>query len=171
MSKHHEIGRTPRVSARQYITTGISGAALVGVGVLLATDPGAPTEATPEVQLASFGSLLAPQPLTPSTTTPWWWLGGGGTDNGGGGLFGASIVPTALVAEIGGGTGFNIFSPIGQGGWLIGNGVDAQAGCVGAACNGGNAGSCSVLAVPVSTAATVGPAGCSSAPAASAAKA
>jgi hypothetical protein len=59
---------------------------------------------------------------------------GGGNDTGGG-LFGASIAPNALIAEVGGGgAGFNIFNPFGPGGWLIGNGLDAQAGCVGAAC-------------------------------------
>jgi hypothetical protein len=78
MSKHREIGRTPRTSARQYMATGISGAALIGVGVLLAAHPGTPTDAAPEVQLASFGSAFAPPPLSPSTTTPS-WLNGGGT--------------------------------------------------------------------------------------------
>jgi hypothetical protein len=111
---------------------------LIGVGVLMAIDPGPPTSARPEVQLTSFASLLAPPPLTPSTTTPWWL--GGGNDTGGG-LFGASIAPNALIAEVGGGgAGFNIFNPFGPGGWLIGNGLDAQAGCVGAACPCGSGG-------------------------------
>jgi hypothetical protein len=118
-----KLGRTPRVSARQYMTTGVSGAALIGVGVLLSAHPGAPTESTRAVQLASFGSLWAPPPLSPSTTTPRWSI-----DGGGGGLFGDSITPNsftpnALVAEVGGGAGFNIFNPIGPGGWLIGDGA------------------------------------------------
>jgi hypothetical protein len=132
---------------------------LIGVGVLMAIDPGPPTSARPEVQLTSFASLLAPPTLTPSTTTPWWL--GGGNDTGGG-LFGASIAPNALIAEVGGGgAGFNIFNPIGPGGWLIGDGVDAQA----------TPDCCSAAAAPVSTAATAAPAGCSSAPAVPAAKA
>jgi hypothetical protein len=46
MSQHRKTGRTARVSARQYVTTGVGGAAVVGVGVLLAAPPGAVVPST-----------------------------------------------------------------------------------------------------------------------------
>ena len=92
------------------MATGVSGAALIGVGVLLAAHPGTPTEAAPEVQLASFGSALAPPPLSPFTTTPW-WLTGGGNDGASSRLFETGITPNALAAAVRGGAGFNVFNP------------------------------------------------------------
>jgi hypothetical protein len=143
MSKHAKARRTTRTSARDYVATGVGGAALVGVGLLLATSPDEPepTPANPAVQLTSFGSVLTPPPLSPATD--YWWLGDGGS-----GLVGTSMnfTPTALAAAVNDVTvfndfaAFNIFNPIGPGGWLIGDGLDAQVGCVGNACNGGNAG-------------------------------
>src|SRR5690349_1180280 len=129
MSGRSKIRRTPRMSARQYVATGVGGAAMVGVGVLLAAPPGAPAP-TPAVQLASFGSPLDPAPLAPATD---WWL-----DENGGAVVGAGFNPTpnALAAAISGIS----FPSLPILGIFIGDGADAQPGCVGAACNGGNAG-------------------------------
>ena len=63
MSKHRKTeSRAPRMSARQYVTTGVGGAAMFGVGLLLATPPGAPAPFTADVQLASTERML---PLAP----------------------------------------------------------------------------------------------------------
>ncbi len=59
----------------------------------------------------------------------------GGSELFGGGdgsLFGAGVAATADA--------FAPFNAIGPGGWLIGNGADAKAGCVGDDCNGGDGG-------------------------------
>src|SRR5689334_3917325 len=97
MSKHRKTIHSPRMSARQYVATTVGGAAMVGVGILLASPPGAsgPVTASPEVQLASFGSTLAPVPL--DAADPAWWL------NEGGDLFGAgAATPNALAAALSG---------------------------------------------------------------------
>ena len=124
VAKHKKNNRKDRISARECVGTGLGGAALFGIGMLLATPSGAPapTVAAPAVQLTSVDSLLAPAPLSPEQ----WWLRDG--DN----LIGAAAVNSA--------GGFNLFKPIGTGGWFYGNGVSAVAGCQGDACNGGNAG-------------------------------
>ena len=111
MSKQREIfAKTPRLSARDYVTMGVGGAAMVGVGLLLATPPAAPAPSAtaPAVRLASTDS---PLPLAPQD--PWWLLDG---DNS---LVGSAGSPTtnALTAAS---TGLNILTPIGPGGWLIG---------------------------------------------------
>jgi len=62
MSQHRNAGRTPRMSARQYMTTAFGGAAMLGVGVLLASSPGAPAPTTAAVELASTD---LPLPLGP----------------------------------------------------------------------------------------------------------
>src|SRR5262245_32473689 len=102
-----------------------AGAPDVGVGT-----PGSPAPATaPAVALASFDSVLGPKPLAPGTEP--WWLDEGGH------LIGpaASAAPTRLLIA-----GIDILTPIGPGGWLIGDGLDALPDCTGSACNGGNAG-------------------------------
>ena len=114
MSKHRDTRRAaPHVTPRQYITTGLGGAAMLGVGVLLAAPPGAPapTTATPAVRLASFDSVLAPAPLAPSSCA--FGLADCGSTE--------SLVGPALAIE-----NANIlpFGPsflniIGPGGWLI----------------------------------------------------
>src|SRR5262245_1883433 len=129
MSKHRKTKRTPRTSA--YVTTGVGGAAMLGVGVLLTTAPGAPAPptASPDVQLASFDSLLAPAPQ--DTTTEPWWL-----DEDGRGAVGASVNTTFTTVTING-ISFPSLPIIG---FFIGDGADAQPNCTGDECNGGNAG-------------------------------
>ncbi len=112
MSEFRNIRRSGRMSVRAYLAAGVGGAAIVSAGVsALAAPPGAPTAATADVQLASTGSDL-------------WWLEDGDGDGIGSAM---ALTPNALT---GGGPLFG----------LIGNGVDAQPGCVGDACNGGNGG-------------------------------
>ena len=51
MSEHRKTrSHAPRMAARQYVTTGVTGAAMVGIGVLLAAPPGAPAPTTAEVE-------------------------------------------------------------------------------------------------------------------------
>ncbi|WP_179474151.1 hypothetical protein [Mycolicibacterium vinylchloridicum] len=130
MSKHRKTQRTPRISARRFAATGVGGAAVVGVAVLLAVPPGGPTHtvAARDVQLTSFGSPLTPPPLAPTTN---WWLYEPGS-----GLVGAGVNPTAAMARISSAAIPSL--PII--GFFIGDGADALPGCVGSACNGGNAG-------------------------------
>ncbi|MGH3677951.1 MAG: hypothetical protein ACRDU5_19900, partial [Mycobacterium sp.] len=102
---------------------------MVGIGVLLASAPGASAPTTAGVQLASTESAL---PLSPADP---WWLGGEG------GLIGpaGSPMPTALAAAV---EQFELPPIIGPGGWLIGDGFDAleiDPDCT-ANCNGGNGG-------------------------------
>ena len=96
MSKQREIfAKTPRLSARDYVTMGVGGAAMVGVGLLLATPPAAPAPSAtaPAVRLASTDS---PLPLAPQD--PWWLLDG---DNS---LVGSAGSPTTNA-----GRGYEVF--------------------------------------------------------------
>ncbi len=78
MSKHREIGRTPRTSARQYMATGVSGVALIGVGVPTGCSSRYANRRRP-IGAADVLRLGVRSPtVVPSTTTPW-WLNGGGT--------------------------------------------------------------------------------------------
>src|SRR5262245_16073046 len=127
MSKHRKTNsRTPRTSARTYVTTGVGGAAMVGVGAFLASPPGAPppVTASPAVHLGSFDSLLAP--ASPATDDLWWWPDGGGD------LIGSSFATPTLNLisfDIGNSCGLicdgadgTAASPNGQnGGLLFGN--------------------------------------------------
>ena len=61
--------KTARPSARQYLAAGVTGSAMVGIGVLLACPPGAPSPTTADIQLATWGT---PLPLTPVEDE--WWL-------------------------------------------------------------------------------------------------
>src|SRR5690349_20006258 len=108
--------RAPRMSARQYVATGVTGAAMVGIGVLLAAPPGAPTPATMDVKLVNTESALPQSP-----PDPFWLLdGNGGTPTSSG-----TPTPSALAAALGGG----LRPIVGPGGWLIGDGLDADPGC------------------------------------------
>ena len=98
---------------------------MVGLGVLLAYPPGAPAPTTRDVQLTSTGFAF---PLAPSD--PLGWLG----DGNGSDLFGLSgfttptltaLTPTALLQPI-----------VGPGGWLIGDGLDADPATCTAPCKG-----------------------------------
>src|SRR6185503_11720576 len=116
----------PRMSAREYVATGVTGAAMVGIGLLLAAPPGAPAPVIADVQLVNTERML---PLGPQDCL----LTAEGC--GGGGLFGSGgsvmATPTALAAAI-----QNPFPPLfGPGGFLIGDGLDAAADCEGDACN------------------------------------
>ena len=108
MSTHGKCG--PRTSARQYLATGIGGAALVGIGVLLASPPGTPTPlktmtvAAGDVQLVNGEDCVA---------------GEAGCDAGFGS---AGADPLALQLPA-----LAIRPIIGPGGWLIGDGLDALA--------------------------------------------
>ena len=105
---------------------------MVGIGVLLAAPPGAPAPTIPAIQLASTGSAL---PLSPATDDELWWLGDGGSLFGSSGF--ATPTPTALAAA----SLFPGLPPIiGPGGWLIGDGLDADPLTCTAPCDGGNGG-------------------------------
>ncbi len=134
MSKNSKTKRTPQVSARQFVATGVGGAAMIGVGLLLASPPGTPPPAasTAAVQLASFDSLLAPPPLSPASANDWWLT----EDSSLVGPGASAPTPTALAAAISGIS----FPSLPILGIFIGDGADAPANCTGAACNGGNAG-------------------------------
>jgi len=134
MSKHRKIESTARRSAAKYVTTGVGGAAMVAAGMSLTLTPEKPAARPPAVQLVAFESLfggsLDPAPVATAITNY-------------GSLFGTDLpdfTPAALAAASTNSVGFNVFHPVGKGGWLIGNGIDAPAGCTGAQCNGGNAG-------------------------------
>ena len=131
MSQHRNAGRTPRMSARQYMTTAFGGAAILGVGVLLASSPGAPAPTTAAVELASTD---LPLPLGPQE--PWWLFDSANP------LIGSAASPTTnALAAVSRDVGTSKLRPIiGPGGWLIGDGLDAPADCTGDACNGGNGG-------------------------------
>ena len=103
---------------------------MVGVGVLLASPPAMPAQ-SPAAPAGRLLSTESPLPLAPQD--PWWLLDGGNA------LIGSAGSPTtnALAAAS---SGFNILTPIGPGGWLIGDGLDAADDCTGTACNGGNGG-------------------------------
>ncbi|TFV61171.1 hypothetical protein E4P42_03100, partial [Mycobacterium sp. PS03-16] len=138
MSRHRKSRRQARISARQCVTAGVGGAAMVGVGLFVASPQTPAGAATHAVELTSFGSTMAPAPTAPE----WWWLenqSNGRSLIGAGSDLNADALAIALPGQLGSDP-FSIFRPIGPGGWLIGNGIDAQAGCTGDACNGGNAG-------------------------------
>ena len=116
--------RAPGMSARQYVTTGVTGAAMFGIGVLLAAPPGAPAPTIAEVKLASTESMFPLSPLDECLLTTEGCGPGGAT-------------PTALALDVG---TLQTFSLIGPGGFLFGDGLDAVEGCEGTACNGGNGG-------------------------------
>src|SRR4051794_36459238 len=133
MSKHQKIERTARMSAAKMATTGVGGAAMVAAGLSLAVPPDKPAQSTPTIQLAAFGSLFGGSfdqaPISTAITNY-------------GSLFGTDLpdfTPAALATESTNAVGFNLFHPIGKGGWLIGNGIDAPANCTNN-CNGGDAG-------------------------------
>ena len=119
MAKHRKTKtRARRQQARQYVTTGVGGAAMFGVGVLLATAPDAPPAGTPapEVTLVSFESVLPPQ--SPAANDVWW------LEEDGNGLTGNGLIGSAAGATIEGFTifGYDPFVPFGPGGWLLGDG-------------------------------------------------
>jgi hypothetical protein len=129
-----------------YLTAGV---ALAGAGLLRATPPSTPSPApVPAVRLASVDAMLVPlsPPCSLGAT-----IGCSTTDT----LFGTSFVgpsPNALLDAAGGGSGAGnppadpVFALIGLAGQIpilnifIANGANAPLDCMGAACNGGNAG-------------------------------
>src|SRR6478735_6602485 len=120
------------MSGCQYVTTGVTGAAMVGLGVLLAVPPGTPAPTTAEVQLTSTESMF---PLAPLDCAP---AQAGCVDAVGD----DSPAPTALGASLGVETSAIFFGAIGSGGWLIGDGLDAlvlNPDCL-SECRGGNGG-------------------------------
>lgn len=117
---------------------------MVGIGVLVASLPYTPLPHTPlphtpqpvaaEVRLASTEFALSP-----ATDDLFWLFDGDGAQVFGAAGFTTAATPTpnALAAVTGG----NLFRPIiGPGGWLIGDGLDADPDCEAGtdACNGGN---------------------------------
>ena len=127
MSKHSKPrSRTPGMAARQYVSAGVTAAAMVGTGVLLATAPGAPAPTTAEVKLASTEIPLGPLDclFDPASC---------------GGLIGSAGSPTPTVLAAASPTAFAIFGP---GGFLFGDGLDAleiDPTCT-SLCRGGNGG-------------------------------
>ena len=132
MSKHR-IERTARMSAAKYVTTGVGGAAMVAAGLSLAITPDKPSPSTHTVQLAAFDSLFGGS-FDPSSVAT--------TITNTGSLFGTDLpdfTPAALADASTNAVGFNVFHPIGYGGWLIGNGINASSTCT-TDCRGGDAG-------------------------------
>ncbi|MCV7152245.1 hypothetical protein H7I57_13390, partial [Mycobacterium pyrenivorans] len=111
-------------TANRWLAAGMSGAAVVGFGLLLAAQSDAPTATVRAVELASFDSLLTPNaPVSEEL----WWLSDGDSSRD---RVGAANSPQVRAAV----------PMMGDGGWLIGDGVDASADCTGSACNGRNGG-------------------------------
>ncbi|MET0900021.1 MAG: hypothetical protein ABWY45_19090, partial [Mycobacterium sp.] len=107
-------------SMQKYLSTGLAGAAMVGIGALVLATPDAPSTPvayTADVQLVSDDCEIT----DPNCDT--------GADK--------TLVGAAAANPF----AFDGFQPaFGPGGWLIGNGLDAPADCEGDACNGGNGG-------------------------------
>lgn len=123
MAKHHAA---VTFSARRQIAAGVLGTAAVGVGLAWATATVAPTPTTIDIQLASTGSAL-PDCSGASSAAD-----GCGLNLG----FNGAPTPPALAAA-----NATMFRPIiGNGGWLIGNGLNAAPDCVAEACGGGDGG-------------------------------
>ena len=100
MSKHRKIRRTERASVRQYLATGVGGAALVGVGVLLTALPSLADHSRSRSAAGVFRLGLRTPAVVPARR--YWWLGDGRLHRQQQPLFGASITPnftpTALAA-------------------------------------------------------------------------
>ena len=79
---------------------------MVGIGVLVAVPPSAPSPVTATVRLASTDSALVP--LSPTSDDLDWWLLDGSGSGGSQSLGLSGLQPI-----------------IGPGGWLIGDGLDA----------------------------------------------
>ena len=136
MSTLRGAGLLGRRAVPHCFSTGAGAVAIVGTGAALAAGLAvhAAVIGPAATALASIDSPAVPH--SPPGTA--WWLDDGD-------LFGAAVAEPSTVS-IGGINIFNplgltgIFNPIGDGGWLIGDGFDASAECTEAACNGGNAG-------------------------------
>ncbi|MGB7509080.1 MAG: hypothetical protein WA965_27040, partial [Mycobacterium sp.] len=115
MARRRRIGHD---MTNRWLTAGASGAAAVGIGVLLTTQPA--TTVRP-VELASFDSLLAP--ASPRFSDEPWWVSSTGNRAGNPEVGSVAAIPM-----------------VGPGGWLIGDGADAAADCLAAACKGGSGG-------------------------------
>ncbi|MCV7129688.1 hypothetical protein H7I42_21900, partial [Mycolicibacterium vanbaalenii PYR-1] len=101
------------------LTAGVTGAALAGVGTLLLADGDVSGPAQIEVQLVSNEEDIL-------------WLSlNGGSDR-------RSAAQSAVVQQSSANPALRPM--IGDGGWLIGNGLDAADDCQGDACNGGDGG-------------------------------
>ena len=74
MSQHRKNNNRGSNKARPIASTGLAGAAMVGIGFLLAAPPGAPGPINTSIQLTTFDV-----PLAPATGDQWWMdLFGGG---------------------------------------------------------------------------------------------
>ena len=114
VSKHRKTrSRGSGMSARQYVTTGVTGAAMVGIGVLLAAPPGAPAPTTAAIQLASTESVL---PLSPLDCLL-------GLEGCAGLRTGRAAPPRRRPLALGAALGLPPI--IGPGGFLFGDGLDA----------------------------------------------
>ncbi|MDY6997084.1 MAG: hypothetical protein SW019_10835, partial [Actinomycetota bacterium] len=144
MAKHARNRKGARsLTVRSYltagVTAGVTGAAMAGVGTLMLADGGATVPAEIEVQLVSNEEeLIWPLALN---------LSGGSDQPTAAAVTDAAAIPVANI--IGSpvfpfgsedANGFNLLKPFGDGGWLIGNGLDAADTCEGSLCNGGAGG-------------------------------
>ena len=120
MSKQRKTASA--MSVCQYLAAGVTGTAMVGVGVLLTVPPDKPAPTTAEVKLANTEAECVPD-------TP-------GCDSA---ALGASLGVDSFATP---GTTAIFFGAIGSGGWLIGDGLswdEIDATCT-ELCNGGNGG-------------------------------
>ena len=122
MSDHHVHASASKIS--QYLAAGVTGVAIIGMGASHSGRPDEPTTVTAQVRLMSDESALPTSNTDcapPMTGCP---LGSSGNPT-----------PAALAAAVS-----SAAPMIGLGGWLIGDGIDADPTTCTAPCNGGNAG-------------------------------
>ena len=120
MAKHAKNRARP-AAIRAYLTAGVTGAAFAGLGAFLAVQDATPATTQYDIKLVSNEEDTLFLSLN------------GGSDR-------RDREQRALAAQEVTDANPALRPMFGDGGWLIGNGLDAVEGCEGAACNGGNGG-------------------------------
>ena len=66
MSRHRQGGkhRAPSAGVHSHLGTGVAGATMVGIGIMVAYPPAEPAPITADIQLTSTGSVHAAAPRT-----------------------------------------------------------------------------------------------------------
>ena len=120
MAKHAKNRARP-AAIRAYLTAGVTGAAFAGLGAFLAVQDATPATTQYDIKLVSNEEDTLFLSLN------------GGSDR-------RDREQRALAAQEVTDANPALRPMFGDGGWLIGNGLDAVEGCEGAACNGGDGG-------------------------------